>query len=638
MSEVEILGIILGVFPITCDATKDLSTVFGRTQAWWQFETSFENLISAVATQEIAYTQMLERLIGPLEITNEEYESLLRDPGSNLWHAAHVREQLQKRLPQHKYKWFMDNLFNLNMAIADLQKLLPNEKSELYHLNTSFSAEKDRLLARITDINDDLHRFFDGDSGECLAHQWKCCYATAHKIGINAHLKAAKSPATSKSEYFDILLDAKDCRTQLRLHFEALSTTGKSDKTMLPLAAPKAKSAIDIKNQMLFKQQIKSGADAASEKSVSALAITSLAISAHAVEAPRRSILRNATNKLRKLQSRTRMKSGGQSPSLGGPSEKSTRLSPVVTGTLSTSSTASEVTNDSSLRTAPSRQGEPNLGDVSRYSSTTSSASKVRFADAAPPTPPPEECEARAEEMKSMCELVTNFDTMAEKANTLSVDGKKRVVLMPEPKDQGSIKTSTMQSIDNFIHSTSMRLIRLYIGLNFARSLLCLATSSWIPPKLAKDNIFLVCCGAGGKTTRQLGPYFSHIPYDEALTKTRSQSTWNAKSSLLLLGVVLLELFHGQTLEQQNSWAESLGEDGQPDENTRFCGSFLWICRTTESLKVHFGEELGRALAEAIRKCICFDFGRDDEYGDRRLAEVVYREVVVPLEKCCPPF
>ncbi|KAK1701506.1 hypothetical protein BDP55DRAFT_625718 [Colletotrichum godetiae] len=266
------------------------------------------------------------------------------------------------------------------METAGLQQLLPNLfldstslKSELYRLNTSFSAEKDRLLARITDIYDDLHRFFDRDSGltrptaskatisfqelharastlyKCLAHQWKCCCATAHKIGINAHLKATKSPAMSKSEYFDILLDAKDCRTQPRLHFEAPNTTGESDKTMFPLAAPKANSAIDIKNRVLFKQQIKSGADAASEKSISALAITSLAISAHALEATRRSILRNATNKLKKLQSRTRMTSGAQSSSLDGPSEKSTRLSPVVTGTFSTSSTASEVTNDPSL-------------------------------------------------------------------------------------------------------------------------------------------------------------------------------------------------------------------------------------------------------------------------------------------------
>ncbi|CCF44747.1 hypothetical protein CH063_14042, partial [Colletotrichum higginsianum] len=89
-------------------------------------------------------------------------------------------------------------------------------------------------------------------------------------------------------------------------------------------------------------------------------------------------------------------------------------------------------------------------------------------------------------------------------------------------------------------------------------------------------------------------------------------------------------------LEQQDAWAESLDEEGQPNESTRLCGAFLWICRAKESLKTHFGSELGGELSEAIRKCICFDFGRDDDYGDSRLAEVVYREVVVPLEKCCP--
>lgn len=113
---------------------------------------------------------------------------------------------------------------------------------------------------------------------------------------------------------------------------------------------------------------------------------------------------------------------------------------------------------------------------------------------------------------------------------------------------------------------------------------------------------------------------------------------WHAKSSLLLLGVILLELFHGEALQKQSSWVESLDEDGEPNEMTMFCGAFLWVSRTQRSMVDYIGEELGGALHEAIRKCICFDFGRDNDYGDSRFAELVYKEVVVPLEKCCPQF
>jgi hypothetical protein len=177
-----------------------------------------------------------------------------------------------------------------------------------------------------------------------------------------------------------------------------------------------------------------------------------------------------------------------------------------------------------------------------------------------------------------------------------------------------------------------MRFNRIYVGLRFAVTLLGLVTSSWAPTTLNKDSIFLVC-GASA-TAKPLGPYFSRSSHDIGSTV---DNIWHAKSSLLLLGVVLLELFHGERLEQQSSWAESL-DNGQPNENTEFCSAFLWACRAETSLKEYFGDNLGGDLSKAIRKCICFDFGRDDDFGDLRLVELVYKEVVVPLEKCCPQF
>lgn len=110
---------------------------------------------------------------------------------------------------------------------------------------------------------------------------------------------------------------------------------------------------------------------------------------------------------------------------------------------------------------------------------------------------------------------------------------------------------------------------------------------------------------------------------------------WHAKSSLLLLGIVLLELFYGQTLDEQPIWAEFLVE-GRPNETTALGSTFLWACRAEEELKSYFGSQLGGELQKAIGKCICYDFQKDSEWGDAKIAEVIYREVVAPLEKCCP--
>ncbi|EFQ26817.1 hypothetical protein CGRA01v4_08913 [Colletotrichum graminicola] len=668
MSGFEIAGVVLGAFPILCDTAKDLGTVFKKTKSWWQFETSFENFVSTIATQEIAYIQVLERLLDPLDITDGEYDGLLRNPRSTLWHEPHIQEELRHCLPQNKFPWFMWNLSELNTAIEGLQNLLPigkardcvyymdstNLESELYRLQTSFSSEKDRLLKRITDINDDLHQFFDRASTvtrppaakptipfrdlhnqavtfyECLARCWKCCCSAAHTVGITTHPAIQKPPRAAERGYFNVLFEAKANPKQLRLQVETVTTVNCMVALDPAPAAPTIKidAAIELKSQMLVKSHLKSASSAASENSISALALTSLSISGQARKAPQKSILKSAANKLRKLQHR---KSADSTQGLKTSTEPAS-LSSLSTSSLSTSTTT--LTSGASLKEPPKKNG------LSRSRSSGSSTA-VRFVDAETPPSSAQTDEGRNREVKSLCDFVMGADTPhGDKRNTLSFDEGRRVILEPEPLDQSTLKAATTQSIDHFLQTTKVRHSRLSVGLSFALTLLCLATSSWIPVQPSKDDVFLVCCESGGKMPQRLGPYFSRTSR-EICSSSPSDSTdsgrvWDAKASLLLLGVVLLELFHGQTLEQQASWAESLDDDGQPNESTRFCGAFLWVCRAEESLKEHFGRELGGALSEAIRKCICFDFGRDDDRGDLRLAEVVYKEVVVPLERCCP--
>lgn len=77
-------------------------------------------------------------------------------------------------------------------------------------------------------------------------------------------------------------------------------------------------------------------------------------------------------------------------------------------------------------------------------------------------------------------------------------------------------------------------------------------------------------------------------------------------------------------------------EDGQPNENTNFCSAFIWAGRAESPFKQQLGEEIGGVLSEAIRKCVSFDFSRDVNLGNPWLVELVYSEVVVPLEKVLP--
>lgn len=124
MSGFEIAGVVLGSFPLLCDSAKEIAGFLRKAKSWWQFETTFETFVSTLTTQEASYTLVLKRLLDPLDISDSEYNSLLRSPQCDLWHELHVQDGLRQRLSS-EYRWFMWSLTDLNQAVLDLQELLP---------------------------------------------------------------------------------------------------------------------------------------------------------------------------------------------------------------------------------------------------------------------------------------------------------------------------------------------------------------------------------------------------------------------------------------------------------------------------------------------------------------------------------
>lgn len=128
MSGIEIAGLVLGALPVLCSAAKQLKPIAENVEWWWTFETSFENFISDIGWQEIAYRQVLKRLVGPLHIPEKEYQALITDPKSKLWHEPHIREGLQERFEREEYYWFMGKMRTLKESVEQLQGFLPGDK------------------------------------------------------------------------------------------------------------------------------------------------------------------------------------------------------------------------------------------------------------------------------------------------------------------------------------------------------------------------------------------------------------------------------------------------------------------------------------------------------------------------------
>ncbi|KAK2780390.1 hypothetical protein CKAH01_00334, partial [Colletotrichum kahawae] len=686
MSGFEIAGLVLGAFPIFCDAAKNAEGILQKAKSWWHFEATFPNFIANLETQEIAYSQVLRRLLGSLKISRFDYDTLRRDPASDLWHRPDIQNELRSYLLDEESQWFTRKLWEMNQALVDLHGLLPTQnkhpisisqsldlseiysvdakdiESELLRLRASFSGNKDRLLTLITTTNNELHQFLDrvpvsrewakhkaekqeskhlisplrGLHDEAirlhagLAHQWQCRCSTAHTIGISP-AKCSGQGSRAKG-CFNMMFEYGIGRKQLNMEVEA-STTANADarRVYIPPLGLDIETAGKIQGDWRLKQQLKSANASSKGKGIATLAFASLSMANPQHSEPNlKAMLERPSKKLKKSFVLPSQRSGQASSCLTSAS--------IQTG--STQAAAMSASYNSGLNSVVMTMNEPRLDPGMDGTSTSSQSSAGTQSNTASSISSTDTCsQMMKSDIENMCHFATSEPSLPERGHTFKGRKDDRITFSLDPADQKALKASETQSIDQFLSTSTTRYSRIAVGLRFAITLLSLATSAWMPLKLAKDDIFLVRrMTLEGKYARPYGPYFQHNSHDLSSAASRNGGLWNAKSSLLILGVVLLELFHGEALEQQPSWMESLDDDGCPNEMTAFCAAFLWVVRAQKSMEEYIGEDLGGELYEAIRKCICFDFDREDDFGDSRFAELVYREVVVPLEKCCPQF
>ncbi|KAJ4013725.1 hypothetical protein NW766_005964 [Fusarium irregulare] len=196
MSGFEITGVVIGLFPIVCDAAKDLRGIFRDAQSWWRFEREYEDFILEVEKQQIAFSQILEILFDPLhQFSSNDRESLEGNPSSPLWYDLRVQAVLRDRIRSKYMGWFIRQLSDINDALKELLGLLPIDKvrapprdkiqavlarqinthkdikvyhldsssleSAMFRIKTSFSHRKNELLTRIEARNRDLYEFLE---------------------------------------------------------------------------------------------------------------------------------------------------------------------------------------------------------------------------------------------------------------------------------------------------------------------------------------------------------------------------------------------------------------------------------------------------------------------------------------------
>lgn len=169
---------------------------------------------------------------------------------------------------------------------------------------------------------------------------------------------------------------------------------------------------------------------------------------------------------------------------------------------------------------------------------------------------------------------------------------------------------------------------RLSIALTLAYALLELYPTPWLPRIWGKTNVYFFQRKNGELLTENPFVLRKAMPTSEhswIKSSTSDTSIHDHSDALLSLGILIMELWFGETIETRSSWKEHCDNDGNAKELTRFMAAIEWQKRA-------IGEG-GVTLHEITHRCIRGNFGPTTmNLDDERCVGAVYDGVVKPLE------
>jgi hypothetical protein len=98
MSGVEVVGLLLGVFPLLISAAEHYKKGFEPWFKWKRFRTEFIGFINAVDTQKLLFKKVLKRFLISAGIPDEEVDKFMTDHLYEGWRREDLVIMLKERL------------------------------------------------------------------------------------------------------------------------------------------------------------------------------------------------------------------------------------------------------------------------------------------------------------------------------------------------------------------------------------------------------------------------------------------------------------------------------------------------------------------------------------------------------------
>jgi hypothetical protein len=168
---------------------------------------------------------------------------------------------------------------------------------------------------------------------------------------------------------------------------------------------------------------------------------------------------------------------------------------------------------------------------------------------------------------------------------------------------------------------------RMSVALTLAYAFMELQLTPWMPTTLCKADVYFFQRNDGLVVTRN--PFFicqvvstNKGPQQQPALLNADQDHGNA---LLSLGILIMELWFGESIESKSWWKDSCGPNDQQTQFTNFNAALGW--------QKHVQLSGGTRLHDITQRCIYGNFGLTKRHlSDDRFATAVFEGVIRELE------
>lgn len=628
MSGIEVVGLVLGAFPIVLNCLDYYREGFEPLEEWWNFRTHFIAFIDDIRHQMMIYHQSIALLLDPIITDPRSLNALVQDATDPRWSNGSLSDLLKQRLVASELERFLRIVQRMEKEIGGLKKLLgikdgnvriqqdsrhppdhsvlsslslkaqwaqPDQQQswewQMQRLRISFDKGKTRKVKKLTISNQELKEIIE---------------YSAQIIPI-----ADKRKSSPPVAFFEKMFHhACAMHNALVRNWRCSSGTCRTHQANLCLRAETNTIGFNV----LFVLDNEQGPPLEPKKQEVMIK--------PAKEDPESLSPNEQISFVQHTESFTAIQASFENTSL-------TRKRSSFTKLLSKTFSSTQPVLPPENRIVSAKGGKKARFAVPAITISKDQAENPEITPSASSNSPPQ----------SIVDLCSSLQNCQNSNLGIIVDESDRqfqllrsVKSSPATVPPDTARLTPLPAILDAYNQASIDIARhrrFEMAVHIASALLQIHTSPWLSSKCSKNQFYFL---ADAQHVYSDYPYVSQMfipsvtnpPTTDNFQGTPpSISEEETRASLFAVGVIILELIFGHNIEACSFRPHYYGPDNQPNDQTDVSTARKW------SQKV-LGE-CGVEIADVVRRCLDCSFGPEPNLRDTRFKQAVYDGVIRPL-------